>query len=102
VPPIPTDEFQASLIEGPLCFYEIGHPIGNISTADCEFFNEITQSWQEAQIRTMSSSRYAFFGRFEPQTYVPVQYREKNACGYSDIRHSSLTTPVPLPGTCGW
>jgi hypothetical protein len=101
-PPVPTDEFQASQIEGSYCYYEISHPIENSSTASCEFFNEDTQSWQETSIRTNISGRYAFFGRFEPQTYVTIQYREKNACGYSEIRHSSLTMPVPPPGTCGW
>jgi len=102
VPPIPPDKFQASLIEGPLCFYEISHPIENSSTAGCEFFNEDTQSWQEASIRTINNSRYAFYGCFEPLTYVQIQYRERDACGYSEIRHSSLTIPVPPPGTCGW
>ena len=102
VPPIPTDVFQASLIQGPLCFYEIKHLIENSSTASCEFFNEDTQSWQEASIRTISNGRSAFFGRYEPQAYVTIKYREKNACGYSEIRNSGLTMPVPLPGTCGW
>ena len=102
VPPVPPDNFQASRIEGPLCFYEICHPIGNSSTASCEFFNEDTQSWQEASIRTISNSRFAFYGRYEPQTYVTIQYREKDACGYSEIRHSGITVPLPPPGTCGW
>jgi len=102
VPPIPPDTFQVSRIEGPLCFYEIIHPIENSTTACCEFFNEDTHSWEEASIRTTNDSRYAFYGRFEPLTYIQIQYREKNACGYSEIRHSSLTVPVPLPGTCGW
>jgi len=102
VPPKPPDQFQASLTDGPLCFYEIGHPIENSSTAACEFFNEDTQSWQEASIRTINSHRYAFYGRYEPQTYVTIRYREKNACGNSEIRHSGITIPVPPPGTCGW
>jgi len=102
VPPIPSDKFQVSLIEESLCFYEISHPIENPSTASCEFFNEDTQSWEESSIRTINNSRYAFYGRFEPLTYVPIQLREKNACGYSETRHSSLTVPVPPPGTCGW
>jgi len=102
VPPKPPDAFQASLIDGRLCFYEISHLIGNSSTAGCEFFNEDTQSWEEASIRTIGDNRYAFYGRFEPQTYVPIQYREKNACGYSEVRQSGLTMPLPLPGTCGW
>jgi hypothetical protein len=101
VPPIPPDNFQASLTDR-LCFYEISHPIENPSTASCEFFNEDTQSWQEASIRTINNSRYAFYGRFEPNMYVPIQYREKNAFGYSEIRHSNLIVPVPPPGTCGW
>ena len=102
VPPVPQDKFQASRIAGPLCYYEISHPIENPSTAGCEFFNEDTQSWQEASIRTINNSRYAIFGRFEPLTNVPIQYREKDACGYSEIRYSVLTVPVPPPGTCGW
>jgi hypothetical protein len=102
VPPLPADDFQASLAAGPLCFYEVRHLIANPSTASCEFFDEDTQSWQEAQIRTNGSSRYACFGRFEPLTYIPIQYREKNACGCSGIRLSGLTVPVPPPGTCGW
>ncbi|MCX6246685.1 MAG: family 16 glycosylhydrolase [Bacteroidetes bacterium] len=101
-PPVPTDNFQASLIEGPLCFYEISHPVENSSTSGCEFFNEDTQLWQEAAIRTTGNSRVAFFGRFEPQSFVPIHYREKNACGYSEARQSSLTIPVPPSGTCGW
>jgi hypothetical protein len=102
VPPLPPDNFQASLINGPFCFYEVSHHIENSTTSGCEFFNEDIQSWQEVTIRTMNGSRYAFYGRFEPLTYVPIQYREKNACGYSAIRHSGITVPVPLPGTCGW
>ena len=102
VPSLPTDEFQALRIEGPLCLYEVVHPIENLSTSACEFFNEDTQSWQEASIRTINNIRYAFFGQYEPQTYTSIQYREKNACGYSDTRHSGLTIPVPPPGSCGW
>jgi hypothetical protein len=101
-PPTPPDNFQASLIEGTYCFYEISHPIENSSTASCEFFNEDTQTWQKASVRTINNSRYAFYGCFEPQTHVPIEYREKNACGYSEIRHSSLILPLPPPGTCGW
>ncbi len=102
VPPIPPDNFLASRKKGPLCLYEISHPVENSSTAGSEFFDEDTQSWQQASIRTIGNIRYAFYGRFEPQTYVPIQYREKNACGYSEIRQSSLTIPIPPAGTCGW
>jgi hypothetical protein len=102
VPPVPPDLFQASLIEGNYCYYEISHPVENSSTATCEFFDEDTQSWKEALIRTINSSRYAFYGHFEPQTYVRIKYREKNACGYSEIRLSGITIPIPPPGTCGW
>lgn len=101
-PPLPPDNFQAAKIQGPLCVYEIGHPVTNPSTASCEFFNNETQSWQEAAIRTYGNNRYAFFGRYEPQVYVTFKYREKNACGFSEIRESGLVTPVPPPGSCGW
>jgi hypothetical protein len=101
-PPLPTDNFQASLAAGPLCFYEISHPVDNPSTAGCEFFNEEAQFWEEASIRIVNGSRFAFYGRFDPLAYVRVKYREKNACGYSEIRNSGLTMPVPPPGTCGW
>ena len=102
IPPMPQDNFQASLIAGPLCVYEISHPVTNSSTAGCEFFNEETQTWQQASIRTMNNGRCSFYGHYEPQTYLTIQYREKNACGYSEIRHSNLTVPLPPPGSCGW
>jgi hypothetical protein len=101
-PPLPTDSFRATLIDPSLCFYEVSHPIVNPTTASCEFFNEETQSWQQAAIRTIDNNRYAFYGRFEPLTNVPIQYREKNACDYSGTRSSNLVVPVPPPGTCGW
>jgi hypothetical protein len=101
-PPLPPDDFQAIRTEGPMCLYEIRHPVENPSTAGCEFFDEATQSWQEASLRTIGNTRYAFFGRYEPQTNVQILYRETNACGYSEVRQSGLTVPVPLPGTCGW
>ncbi|MEI6886239.1 MAG: glycoside hydrolase family 16 protein [Bacteroidota bacterium] len=101
-PPLPPDNFQASRIDGPLCIYEISHPIENFSTSSCEFFNDATQSWQHAPLRIVNGIRYAFFGRYMPQAFVPIKYREKNACGYSATRQSGKTIPVPPPGSCGW
>ena len=72
VPPVPQNTFQASLKEGPLCLYEILHPLENPSTSGCEFFDEATQTWNEAPIRIIGATRYAMYGTFDPLTHVPI------------------------------
>lgn len=102
IPPMPSDEFSASLISGPLCVYEISHPVSSPETAAAEFFDEASGSWKAAEIRKTGNLRSAFFGHYSPQARVNILYREKNACGVSDARNSLLIIPSPPTGTCGW
>jgi hypothetical protein len=66
-----------------------------------KIYDDETSSWKEASIQIINGQRYAFFGSYDPNTYVTIQYREKNSCGYSNIRNSSLITPPP-PAGCSW
>ena len=100
--PLPPNSFEATKVLSSACLFEINNPIYNSSTFECEFYNDENQLWQEATIRIKNGQRYAFFGHYDPYTFVPISYREKNSCGNSEIRYSSLTTPSVQPGECGW
>jgi len=101
-PPLPQNDFEAVPGDAPGCLYEISKPVNSSSTISCEYFDYETGLWKEATIKKINDQRIAFFGSYEPYTRVLIQYREKNSCGYSEIRYASLTTPVPVPGSCRW
>lgn len=103
VPPIPPNFFLASGIYGTGCFFEISNPINNSTTLRCEYYDDELSIWLEAKIKTIGGQRYAFFGYYQPSTFVNIHYREYNSCGYSQVRNSSLTTPPPPTNPpCGW
>ena len=99
VPPMPAGHFQAVQIDT-LCYYQIEatlHP----DASGSEFSLDNGSTWSDGSLFIDKGVTLCRFGKFKPDSIVAFSYREKNRCGTSPVRITSLTMPSPSPG-CNW
>lgn len=98
-PTLPPDEFFLSQVDT-LCDFSI-NTLAPPNISGCDFSLDNGLKWNPGTLLQNGGFSICRFGKFKPEQVVNFAFREQNGCGYSPVRFSTITIPLPPVG-CKW